>query len=382
MPHLWQLVERGVHAAWMTPSFPSLTFPNHYTLVTGLQPDHHGIVHNSMQDAAISGGFTMHNVQAVADGRWWDDGEPIWVTAERNGIVTATMFWPGSEAEIHAIRPHYWRPFNSALPINERVGQVLNWLDLPHPSRPRFITLYFDQVDHAEHLFGPDSVQRVAAMAQVDTGIGMLLDGLRRRGLSKRVDIVVVSDHGMAATSPDRVTFIEDLVDPSITNATTTGQLVGFVPKPGHETEVETQLLKLHPHVACYRKDATPPRWRYGTHRRIPPLLCQADEGWTMTHREELEKRRMKFDLGAHGFDNELPSMRATFIAAGPDIRHESNLPATRSVEVYPLLCALLGIPPRPNDADGSLAKAILRSPERAQNKMRTPDRQLWRSAP
>ena len=155
-PNLEMLARHGVQAASMQPSFPSLTFPNHYTLVTGLRPDHHGIVDNTMFDPHL-GKFSLGNRKAVSDGRWWDEATPIWVTADQHGMRTATMFWPGSEAAIHGHRPDYWRPFDDSVSADQRVDQVLAWLDLPPATRPRFLTLYFDAVDHAGHKHGHDA---------------------------------------------------------------------------------------------------------------------------------------------------------------------------------------------------------------------------------
>ena len=157
------LAKDGVQAASMQPSFPTLTFPNHYTLVTGLRPDHNGIVDNTMFDPRL-GRFSLGNRKAVGDGRWWDEGTPIWVTADQHGLRTATMFWPGSEAEIHGHRPDYWQPFDDSVTADQRVDQVLAWLDLPPDRRPRFLTLYFDAVDHAGHKYGPGSPQEDAAL--------------------------------------------------------------------------------------------------------------------------------------------------------------------------------------------------------------------------
>jgi predicted AlkP superfamily pyrophosphatase or phosphodiesterase len=174
-PVLSGLAAQGARGA-MRPSFPSKTFPNHYTLVTGLRPDHHGIVENNMEDPAIPGvTFKMSNLAAVADRRWWDGGEPIWVTAERAGIRSATMYWPGSEAEIHGVRPSLWLHFDQNRLSPARVDQTLAWLDLPAEQRPQFVTLYFDEVDTAGHWFGPDSAEVNAAAGRVDQALGRLV---------------------------------------------------------------------------------------------------------------------------------------------------------------------------------------------------------------
>ncbi|WP_082488914.1 ectonucleotide pyrophosphatase/phosphodiesterase [Duganella sp. Leaf61] len=199
-PNLARLAAGGVRAVAMRPSFPSITFPNHYTLVTGLRPDHHGIVENEMNDVAIPGQhFTLKNRAAVIDRRWWDQAEPVWVTAERHGVRSATLFWPGSEADIRGVRPTVSPRFDGKLPADARVDLLLSWLDRPADQRFGFMTLYFDDVDHAGHDFGPDAPQTTTALAVVDRAIARLQDGLAARQVE--ADLVIVSDHGMAALS-------------------------------------------------------------------------------------------------------------------------------------------------------------------------------------
>ena len=173
-PNLAALARDGVRARSMQPSFPSLTFPNHYTLVTGLRPDHHGIVHNTMDDPQL-GHFDLGDRRAVSDGRWWDEATPLWITADRHGLKTATMFWPGTEADIQGMHPDHWRPYDGDVTADQRVVQVLAWLDLPGDQRPGFLTLYFDAVDHAGHDYGPDSPQVDQALRDTDAGGGRLL---------------------------------------------------------------------------------------------------------------------------------------------------------------------------------------------------------------
>lgn len=182
-PNLSELARSGARAERMIPSFPSLTFPNHFTLVTGLTPDRHGIVNNTFEDPAVpTGTFKLSNAAAVTNRVSWDQATPIWVTAERAGVRTATEFWPGSEADIQGVRPSLYSHFDASVPSSARVDQVLAWLDLPPRQQPRFLTLYFDIVDTAGHHHGPDSAEVNAAAAEVDTAIGKLVQGLRQRG--------------------------------------------------------------------------------------------------------------------------------------------------------------------------------------------------------
>ena len=349
-PHLSRIAAEGVRAQWMNPSYPSLTFPNHYSIATGLRPDHHGIVHNAMHDAGL-GDFSLSDRDAVADGRWWG-GEPIWATAQKSGLRSATMYWPGSEAEIGGMRPTQWRPFDKDVDADARVDQVLAWLDQPPTTRPALVTLYFDMVDSAAHANGPDSAQAHAALHDVDAAIGRLLDGLATRELLDRVNLVVVSDHGMATVAPGHAVALEDMVDVDQAKVVSDGQVVGIAPNPGHEDAVAANLLGTHDRYDCWRKGELPARWHYGSHPRIPAIICQMHEGWNARRREDIARHSREHARGSHGYDPALPSMRALFIARGPAFRQGATIPAFDNVDVYPLLARLLHVAPAPNDGD------------------------------
>ena len=349
-PTLSRIANEGVRAEWMNPSYPSLTFPNHYTIATGLRPDHHGVVHNAMWDDAL-GGFKTADRDAVGDGRWWG-GEPVWVGAEKAGLRTATMFWPGSEAAIDGVRPTHWKKFDDKFSYEARVDQIVAWLAVPAAQRPRLVTLYFEKVDKAGHDFGPDSVQVRNAISQADAAIGRLLRGLDANGLLRTTDLIVVSDHGMATVAPGHAIATEDMVSANDATLVSDGQSVGFAPKPGRVRRAEARLLGAHPHYDCWRKGELPARWRYGTHPRVPAIVCQMHEGWDAVSRKKLNERPKDATRGSHGYDPALPSMRALFIARGPSFRRGATLPPFDNVDVYPLLTRLLGIAAAPNDGD------------------------------
>lgn len=344
-PNLKALADNGARAERMFPSFPSLTFPNHYTLVTGLVPDHHGIVNNTFEDPALpTGTFKLSNAAAVTDRKSWDQATPIWVTAENAGIRTGTEFWPGSEADIKGVRPSLWSHYDEAIPSDARVDTVLAWLDLPAAQRPTFMTLYFDSVDTAGHMNGPDSPELAAALGRVDAAIGRLTAGLRARGV--RANLVIVADHGMAAVPANQRIFMDRWADPSSFRIVTADAVAGLVPLT---PEAEASLLGLHDHATCYRKAGLPARLHYGTNPRIPPIVCIADTGWMLTthDREAGHKHPLK---GAHGFDPADPRMGALFIANGPKFLPHVVLKPFPNTDVYPLLARLLDVEPAPND--------------------------------
>ena len=353
MPVLNALGDAGVRADGMRPSFPALTFPNHYALVTGLRPDHHGIVHNTMRDATL-GSFRTASREAVGTAGWWG-GVPVWVSAERAGLRTATMFWPGSEAAIHGVRPHTWRAYADDTRAADNAATVVAWLAVPASQRPRFATLYLDQVDEASHEHGPDSPQAQAARAEVDAALGELLHSLQQRGLRDAVNLVVVSDHGFASVPPDQRIATTDMVPANLAEAISDGQVIGFSPLPGKTAEPERVLLGRHAQYACWRRQELPARWQYGTHPRVPAIVCQMDPGWDALwpgKTEWLQQHQRQQMRGSHGYDPELPSMRASFIASGPAFRTQVTLPVFDNVDVYPLLMRLLRLPAEPNDGD------------------------------
>ncbi len=367
-PNITRLAREGVRAQWLIPSYPSLTFPNHYTLVTGLRPDHHGIVHNTMRDTAL-GGFKLSDRDAVGNGAWWG-GEPLWVTAEKAGLATATLSWPGSEAPIGGVRPTRWQPFDGDIPYDARVDQVVGWMAEADATRPRFATLYFENLDEESHSFGPDSPQARHALAEADAAIGMLLRKLQAHGVLDEVNIVLVSDHGMAAVPPGQHVVIEDMVDADVAQNITTGQSVGFAPLPGRTDAAEAQLLGRHDHYQCWRKQELPARWHYGAHPRVPPIVCQMDVGWDALKQAARDKYPRTTTRGSHGFDPLSREMRAIFIARGPALRKGVVLPPLDNVDVYPLLARLVGITPRENDGDPQTLLPALRTPLRLPNQI------------
>lgn len=366
-PNLSKLAAEGVSAP-MRPSFPSKTFPNHWSIVTGRQPDHHGIVANSMEDLLRPGEtFTM----ASDDPYWWNAAEPIWVAAEKAGVRTATMFWPGSNVAwggtrdpkwpnpvTGGTRPSNWLQFNQAITGDQRADAVIDWLRRPVETQPSFLTLYFDSVDTAGHQFGPDAAQTRDAIAQVDRSIGRLVQQLA--ALGQPANLVIVSDHGMAATSTDRWIALDTIADPADYRVLETGPFASIYPVPGHEAKLEAALFKSHAHFECWRKGQIPPRLHYGTNPRIPPYFCLAESGWLL---EKTAPKEISAG-GAHGYDNAAPDMAALFIASGPAIRRGAPVPpGFDNVDVYPFLAQLIGVTPLPGDGNPATLDGLVTAP-------------------
>jgi len=361
-PTLARLARGGTQSEGLISAFPTKTFPNHYTIVTGLYPEHHGIIANTMYDPVFDASFSLGNRAAVSDGRWWG-GEPIWVTAQQQGLHSATLFWPGSEAEIQGLRPTYWLPYDGDMPGEARVAQVLNWLDLPPDARPSFLTLYFSRVDSNGHWYGPDSDSTAQAIAEVDRFLGMLVDGLEQRGLLGRMHILVVSDHGMAATSSERVILLDDYIDLNDVRVVDWNPVVMLRPTPGREDSVYAALSQA-PHLAVHRKTEMPEHLHFDSHRRIPPIIGIADEGWVITTRERYEENPSRFNGGTHGYDPRLPSMHGLFLGHGPAFPQGAVVEPFENVHLYNLMAMLLDLEPAPNDGDPSVARRLLQPQE------------------
>lgn len=361
-PVLSDLARAGVRAEGLVPVFPSKTFPNHYSIVTGLYPERHGIVSNSMIDPALPGRFTLaaRDRAVQADTRWWG-GEPLWVTAERQGIVSATMFWPGSDAEIAGRRPTYWQPYQHELPNDDRVDRLLEWLDRPSPAPPRFLTLYFSAVDTAGHEAGPESYETHQTALAIDRVIGRLVDGVVKRGLTGRTNIVLVSDHGMAALARERLIVLDDYVDMSTVDLVDTAPVVGANPLQGTPESLYQALKDKHPAMQVYRRDDLPARFRLAGHPRLPAVIAIVDDGWHVTTRQALANRDDRVAGGNHGYDPQARSMHGLFVAKGPAFRSGVVVPAFENIHVYELICRILGIRPAANDGNLAATASLLR---------------------
>jgi predicted AlkP superfamily pyrophosphatase or phosphodiesterase len=356
-PNLRALASRGARAERLIPSFPPLTFPNHYTIVTGLYPEHHGIVSNTMRDPALPDRFTMAS-DTAKESVWWR-GEPLWVTAVRQGRRAATMFWPGSEAVIDGVRPTFWQPYDKAMATPARVDQALAWLALPDAERPAFVSLYFEEVDSASHDVGLDTPELTAAIQHLDTALGRLVDGVARLGLADRTTIVVVSDHGMTPLSTDRRILLDDYLDPETLDILETGGFLALAPKNGDVDGVYARLHGRHAALAVYRRSDVPARLHYRSSTRIAPIVGIPKDGWNVTTRARLAERKPQF--ATHGYDPRDRSMSALFVAAGPGIAAGIVVPPFENVDIYNFLCSVLRLTPAKNDGATSLVRRLAR---------------------
>lgn len=355
----------------MLPSFPSVTFPNHYTLVTGLYPESHGVVGNSFWDPELQEEFYYTDSNAM-QAKWWH-GEPLWVTAEEQGVRVATHMWPGSEAHIGDLEPSFVDKYNGSEVLERKVSTILGYLDKPGPDmlsvdtivddqRPQLIAAYVPNVDADGHKYGPNSTEIRDTIQAVDTMLGLLLDGLVSRNLTKIVNVVVVSDHGMATTSTSRTIQFEDLIDPDLIEHIDGWPHYGLRPKdPTTVDSLYEQLLAKSnqmPGFDVYTKATMPARYHFTANPRIAPLWLIPRTGWAIVQRDEFEVGKAKASgevyhpRGIHGYDHEDPLMRAIFIARGPAFPHQSGsrVDVFQNTEVYNILCDTIGVEPKANN--------------------------------
>lgn len=355
-PKLWEFAQEGVRAKSLKPIFPSLTFPNHFTLVTGLYAPKHGITANEIRDPNIPFRFTLGAPsQIINDPRWWK-GEPIWVTAHKQGLKSGTMFWPGSEAAIQNIRPDYYLPYNQGMTNAARVEQLLKWIDLPANEKPQLFTLYFDTVDTAGHQFGPDSDEVTAAIKEADENLGTLFTALRDRGIYDEFNIIIVSDHGMALLDEQKYVDISGVVAgfPNVERIGN-GAVAGFFSSDTAQlARLETALHEKSTHYQLYKKASIPARYHYSDSDRVPDLLLVANEGASVNLRPSFMPQVRAPYLATHGYDNDLASMQATFIARGPAFSTNRVVDAFDNINIYALMCKLLEITPSTNDGSVS----------------------------
>jgi predicted AlkP superfamily pyrophosphatase or phosphodiesterase len=338
--HLLGLAARGASApSGMLPAYPSVTFPNHYTIATGLYPEHHGIVANSFYDPARKESYNYRDPKSVADGTWYG-GTPLWVLAEQQGMRSACFFWVGSEADIQGVRPTYYLKFDATLPNRKRVEQVLAWLHLPPEQRPHMITLYFSETDTAGHRYGPDSPEVADAVRELDNQIGRLVDGIKQSKLP--VDLIVLADHGMAEVKGPAIQLDQYSLDPAWF-----AHLAGSSMYAKSEDDAQRAYEALRgksDRFDVYRRQAVPAYLHFDSNAREgDPVVIPTGPYWINVIAETGASESLP--KGAHGYDaTRMPEMKAIFFAAGPDIRSGIALQPFENVNVYPLIAKILGL--------------------------------------
>ena len=350
-PNLDILVENGVISESLIPVFPSKTFPNHLSIVTGCYPENHGILSNNMYDQEWDAEYYIgENSDPVKDGRWYD-AEPIWVTAEKQGKLTGTYFWPGSEAEINGTRPSYYGVYDGNISREDRVQKILEWIDLPKQSRPVFMTLYFSDVDSWGHNIGPDAIGMNSIIKEIDESIGLLVNGLNKREILDNINIIITSDHGMAGLSRDRVIFLDDYININDVRMVDWSPVAMILPEDDSIVSTYSALYNAHPQMSVFKKEDVPARLHFNNHRRIPPIICIAADGWSISDRDYFDENPYSFTGGTHGYDPINKSMHGIFIASGPGLKDGLTIDSFSSIHIYEAIAHILDIDTPENDA-------------------------------
>ncbi len=362
-PTLTALAKSGVRAKWMIPSFPTKTFPNHYSIATGLYPQNHGIVENNIYDFGVV--FTMSKREEVANPRWWL-GEPIWVTAEKQGQRAASYFFVGTETAIMDTPVTTWRMYNEDVPNEMRVDKMLSYLDKPADERPTILTGYFSETDDIGHAFGPDAEETKYAVWNVDGYIKRLMEGLKLREIDEKVNVILVSDHGMAPYYFKNATFLDDHFDfADADQILWTNEIIQIFPKPGKQDAIYSKIKDLQ-HVTCWKKGDLPARLHYNDGKRVAPIVCSSEIGWITTSHKRYDdwykgQPEQSRPRGAHGYDNRYQEMQATFIAHGEAFKNGYIAEPFENVEIYNVMCKILGLKAAPNDGNLERVKGMLK---------------------
>jgi len=338
--NLLRLAAEGASAPeGMIPSFPSVTFPNHYSMITGLYPEHHGIVANSFYDPARKQTYAADKVDSVSDGSWYG-GEPIWLVAEKLGMRTACFFWPTSDADVEGMHPSYYLHYDRTIPNEQRIEQVIAWLKLPPEQRPHFLTLYFADTDHVGHESGPESPQIGETVRQVDALMGKLVAELKT--LSLPVDLIIVSDHGMATVEGNWID-LDHYTD--LSQFVTVGSLL-YAPDEEAAARAYRQLRGASDKFVVYRRANVPAYLHFNANPRIgDPVVIATGPYVIRAHASETPEVVQPSVKGQHGYDpSKMKSMRAIFYAAGPDISPGVTVSPFENVDVYPLIAKILGL--------------------------------------
>lgn len=340
-PNFDRIAEEGVKARSLKASFPTKTFPNHYSMATGLYPDHHGIVQNSFYDPEMDAFYRISDRPTVENGDFYG-GEPIWNTAEKQGVKAGCFFWVGSEADIQGMHPSYWKKYDHDLAFSQRIDSVMAWLELPAGKRPRLLLWYMHEPDSKGHYLGPENPEMASIIVRLDSLLGVFLERVESLPFSDRINIIVTSDHGMCQTSNDRVVFLDDHIENEWFDVIE-GYNPNYLFKLKHEhREDAMEAFSMMQHVKVWESGKVPERLHYGTNPRTLDVILVADSAWSVGWREDAGR----FDGGAHGYDNDNKDMHAIFYAKGPDFKKGHIHPTFNNVDIYPLIAHILGLTP------------------------------------
>lgn len=349
-PWLDYIASHGANAEYVKPAFPTKTFPNHYSMATGLYPDNHGIVDNNFT-CPEHGTYRLGDRESVENGVFYN-GEPIWVTAENQNVTTASFFWVGSEAPVKGVQPTYWKRYDSSVAFASRIDTVINWLQLEEEKRPRLITFYFQEPDGTGHRFGPGSQEIDALVMELDSLVGVFISRIQELPFYDNINFIVTSDHGMTEVSPDRYVNIGAYTPRDWYERTHGGNpMMHVTPKEGMMDSI-WNILQTVENVSVWKKEDVPARLNYGTNPRIGDIVILADSTWSIGWGKP---RASYYTGGAHGWDNTKKDMHTIFYAMGPSFKEGHKHTSIEVVDLYPLIAKIMGL--EPAEVDGKLER-------------------------
>ncbi|XP_018775437.2 ectonucleotide pyrophosphatase/phosphodiesterase family member 3 [Serinus canaria] len=365
LPNIEKLKTCGTHSKYMRAVYPTKTFPNHYTIVTGLYPESHGIIDNNMYDVNLNAHFSISGEEKFKPA-WWK-GQPVWLTAMSQNLKAGTFFWPGSDVPIGGTYPTLYKIYNGSIPYEERVSGILKWLDNAQPERPDIYTLYIEEPDSSGHSFGPVSAGVIKALQAADKAVEMLMDGLKQRNLHKCVNLIVLADHGMEKTFCKKLEYMTNYfkeVDFYLYAGPAARIRAKNVPKDyftfDSEGIVKNLTCRRSPqHFKPYLTPDLPKRFHYANNIRIDKVHLLVERQWLAVR----DKSYTFCDGGNHGYNNEFKSMEAIFLAYGPSFKEKTEVDAFENIEVYNLMCDLLRITPAENNGTHGSLNHLLKKP-------------------
>lgn len=350
MHNLDAIAREGVKLESLQPSFPSKTFPNHYSIATGLYPDNHGIVQNSFYDPEMDAYYKLSDRDAVESGAFYG-GEPIWVTAEKQGLRTASFFWVGSEADVCGVHPSRWKKYDHTFPYEARVDSIIAWLSLPQKERPRLITWYYPEPDGVGHRFSPESQEVKDMVEHLDSLIGDFREKLSALPIADQVNVIVTSDHGMARISGDKMIYFDDHIQTTwLDTSLGSNPIWMFDTKEGFLDSVYNNLKQAE-HLQVWMRDSIPDTLHYGKNPRVMDIVVAPDLNWSVGWRTH--EHQANYVGGTHGYNPRYKDMHGIFYAAGPAFKHGYVHPTVENVNIYPLLAKILDL--EPAETDGKL---------------------------
>ena len=350
-PNLDSIAHHGVKAVSLKPSFPTKTFPNHYSIATGLYPDHHNIVANNFFDAKTQTIFAVKDRKAVKERKYYG-GEPIWITAEKQSVRTASYFWVGSDVE--GLHPTYWKNYDQSLPFTNRIDSVIGWLNLPEKKRPHLIMWYMHEPDAAGHRYGPYSSKTLDQVKLLDSLIGVYMKKINQLPIAKKINLIFVSDHGMELVSKEKIVNLSKyIIKKWYADVQGENPFTMIKPEKKCMDSIYNRLKKVH-HIKVWKKNEIPERLHYGTNANIYDIVVVADSSWSISWGG---KSSLYFEYGEHGYDNNNTDLHGIFYAIGPAFKVNYIHPTFENVNIYPIIAKILKI--KPAKVDGKIENVI-----------------------